>query len=221
MEGWKGSLLNQAGKEILIKVVIQAIPTYIMSILSLPKTFCKSLLAAVARFWWRSYGKSRGIHWSTFNKLCLPKDQGGLGFKEFNKLNLALLSKQVSRLIQEPTSYWGMMIKAIYYPNSDIWHAGSPTGASWVWKSPLKGCNFLKENGRWSMGDGSKISITEDLWLASGSRAILRTDNTANLLRYVSELLNTNHQWDTAKLRSVLTPVSAIEAIQTLTSWLG
>lgn len=33
LEGWKGKILNAAGKEVLIKAVIQAIPSYIMAIL--------------------------------------------------------------------------------------------------------------------------------------------------------------------------------------------
>jgi hypothetical protein len=56
IECWKESLLNQAGKEILIKVVLQAIPSYAMSILKLPKTFCQKLCSRVARFWWSKSG---------------------------------------------------------------------------------------------------------------------------------------------------------------------
>lgn len=62
LEGWKGNLLNQASKEILIKVVVQTIPSYVMSILKLPKTFSNSFTSAIAKFWWSSYGKQRGIH---------------------------------------------------------------------------------------------------------------------------------------------------------------
>lgn len=52
MEGWKEVLLNQAGKEVLIKFVIQAIPTYAMAIVKFPKSFCRNMNANVARFWW-------------------------------------------------------------------------------------------------------------------------------------------------------------------------
>lgn len=62
MEGWKGNLLNPAGKEVLIKTIIQAIPTYIMSIGKLPKTFCDKLTATAIRFWWSNNGNKRGIH---------------------------------------------------------------------------------------------------------------------------------------------------------------
>ena len=36
LQGWKGMLLFRAGKEILIKVVAQSIPTYTMSVFSNP-----------------------------------------------------------------------------------------------------------------------------------------------------------------------------------------
>lgn len=63
MEGWKECLLNQAGKEVLIKAVIQAIPSFAMSMVRFPKNFCDKICSSVAQFWWRSRGKHRGIHW--------------------------------------------------------------------------------------------------------------------------------------------------------------
>ncbi|XP_016168316.1 uncharacterized protein LOC107610838 [Arachis ipaensis] len=51
MQGWKEKLLNQAGKEVLIKAVIQAIPVYAMNIIKFSKSFCKRIEAAIARFW--------------------------------------------------------------------------------------------------------------------------------------------------------------------------
>lgn len=95
LEGWKGNLLNPAGKEVMIKAVVQAIPSYVMAILQLPKTFCDSFPAAVAKFWWQSLGKSRGIRWRKFEDLCTPKGLEGLGFKDFKKLNIAFLTKHV------------------------------------------------------------------------------------------------------------------------------
>ena len=93
MEGWKEKLLNKARKEVLIKVVIRAIPTCAISVLRFPKKFCDDLCSKLARFWWAGNGKDRGIHWKKWNLLTRSKRDGGLGFKEFNQLNLALLAK--------------------------------------------------------------------------------------------------------------------------------
>lgn len=69
VQGWKENILNQAGKEVLIKSVIQAIPTHAMAMLWFPKNFCRDICAKVARFWWSGNGKDRGIHWRRWDLL--------------------------------------------------------------------------------------------------------------------------------------------------------
>lgn len=51
LEGWKENLLNQAGKEVLIKAVIQAIPSYAMSMVRFPKKIVESYVVM-----WRDFG---------------------------------------------------------------------------------------------------------------------------------------------------------------------
>ena len=52
LTGWKGKLLSIGGREILVKDVAQAVPTYIMSCFQLPKTLCKDLENMMRNFWW-------------------------------------------------------------------------------------------------------------------------------------------------------------------------
>lgn len=106
IEGWKECLLNQEGKEVLIKAVIQAIPIYAMALVRLPKKFCRELCSRVARFWWSGYGKSRGIHWRKWEVLAQSKMEGGMGFKDFNHLNSAMLAKQAWRVLTNPNALW-------------------------------------------------------------------------------------------------------------------
>ena len=62
LEGWKEKLLNLIGKEVIVKDVIQAIPSYAMSILLCSKGFCEDLCSKVARFWQSRSGRNRSIH---------------------------------------------------------------------------------------------------------------------------------------------------------------
>ena len=52
LNGWKEKFLSQAGKEVLLKAVVQAMPTYTINVFQLPKTLCKDINAMMSRFWW-------------------------------------------------------------------------------------------------------------------------------------------------------------------------
>ena len=51
LQGWEGKLLSQAKREVLIKAVIQAIPTYTMSCFKLPIMLCHDIESLVRKFW--------------------------------------------------------------------------------------------------------------------------------------------------------------------------
>ena len=51
IQGWKEKLLSQAGKEILIKAVLQAIPTYTMSCFKLSVGLCTKIESLIRKFW--------------------------------------------------------------------------------------------------------------------------------------------------------------------------
>ena len=59
MQGWKEKLLSQAGKEVMIKAVIQSIPTYSMSVFRLPLGLIKDIEAMICKFWWGNQDNKR------------------------------------------------------------------------------------------------------------------------------------------------------------------
>lgn len=80
IQGWKERLMSRAGKEVPIKAVIQAIPTYMMSIFKIPDGLIDDIHAMMAHFWWGSSGDAKKIHWHSWADLCRPKCIGGMGF---------------------------------------------------------------------------------------------------------------------------------------------
>ena len=78
IQGWKEKLLSQAGREILIKAVVQAIPTYTMSCFKLPLGLCGDIESLIRKFWWGQNGDRRKVHWVKWETLCKPKMEGGM-----------------------------------------------------------------------------------------------------------------------------------------------
>ena len=116
LQGWKGMLLSRAGKEILIKVVAQSIPTYTMSVFLLPLKLCDELNSLCAKFWWGQVGNERKIHWKSWDKLSTSKKEGGMGFQDLRAFNLAMLDKQGWQMIQGNDSLLHKCFKARYFP---------------------------------------------------------------------------------------------------------
>ena len=94
LSGWKEKILSISGKEILIKAVAQAIPMYTMSCFQLPKGLCDEIESMMRRFWWGQRGQEFKVAWVSWRKLCKSKLKGGVGFKNLQAFNLAMLAKQ-------------------------------------------------------------------------------------------------------------------------------
>lgn len=94
MEVEELKLLSQAGKEILLRAVVQAIPTYNISVFLLLKALCGDVNSLMQKFWWSHKNNDNQIYWMSWRRLGITKEKGGLGFREFSCCNKALLAKQ-------------------------------------------------------------------------------------------------------------------------------
>ena len=118
--GWKGKLLSYAGREVLIKAVAQATPTYTMNCFKLPDSLCLELDSLVGGFWWGKKENARKIAWVSWESLCKPKKEGGMGFRDLKAFNLALLAKQGWRIQQRLGSLLHRVLKVKYFANSSF-----------------------------------------------------------------------------------------------------
>ncbi|XP_074314415.1 uncharacterized protein LOC141649629 [Silene latifolia] len=158
-------ILSRAGKEVLIKAVANSLPTYVMSIFKIPAKFCDELRSLISRFWWGHEEGKRGISWIAWRRLCMPKGMGGMGFRDFHLFNLALIGKQVWRLLTDTEGLWARMMRARYYPNGNIMTAELGYNPSYTWRGILEARRAMENGLRRRIGDGLSTRIWVDAWI--------------------------------------------------------
>ena len=139
VQGWIDKTLSTAGKEVLVKSVAQAVPVFSTSCFKLPRGLCEHLNMLIRKFWWGSKGGHHKPHWVSWKAMTQPKGMGGLGFKDFELFNLAMLARQAWRLLQNPDSLAARVLKGIYFPNSSILQATLGGHPSQVWRAIMEG----------------------------------------------------------------------------------
>nr|XP_040249320.1 uncharacterized protein LOC120966829 [Aegilops tauschii subsp. strangulata]XP_045086245.1 uncharacterized protein LOC123494445 [Aegilops tauschii subsp. strangulata] len=201
VQGWMEKALSVGGKEVLIKSVAQAIPTYSMACFKLPRGLCQHINGLLRKFWWGSKNGERKTAWVSWEVMSQPKFMGGMGFRGIELFNLALLARQAWRLLQEPNSLSARILKVVYYPTSSILEAEVGKNPSQVWHSIVEGRDTLKLGLVKRIGSGKDTHIWLDNWIPRDFKLQPVCPKSPNPPQKVSEIINpTTLTWDGAAL---------------------
>ena len=147
------------GREVLIKAIAQALPTYIMSCFKQPGTLCHEIEALIRKFFLGQRGDNHKIHWIKWQELCKPKTQRGMGFKDLSLFNDALLAKQTWRLLHDEHYLFYRVFKPKFFLDCSIMQVKIPNIVSYAWKSIIHGREVNRKGAQWRIGDGHSVRI--------------------------------------------------------------
>uniref|UniRef100_A0A2N9F3X0 Reverse transcriptase domain-containing protein n=1 Tax=Fagus sylvatica TaxID=28930 RepID=A0A2N9F3X0_FAGSY len=116
----------------------------------------------------------RKIHWMNKKNLYRSKHDGGMGFRDLQLFNSALLARQGWRLLHNSTSLVFRVLKAKYFPHSSFLDACVPHNASFTWRSICDAKEVLKSGLRWRVGTGEHIQDLEGSLGAKDVELILK-----------------------------------------------
>ncbi|XP_062005868.1 uncharacterized protein LOC133723047 [Rosa rugosa] len=146
---WKAKVLSCAGKEILIKAIAQTMPLYAMNCYLLPKSLCDDIHQLCASFFWGDTDEKKKIHWRSWEKLCLTKQEGA-GCTRQDTFHIAPFGRQ----------------------NLETHHLS-------LGEALYKEDKVLKAGIQWKIGDGTQVDIWNDKWIPlSAPTPIVRPSNT-------------------------------------------
>lgn len=203
---WATRFLNAAGKQVLLKAVLAAMPSHAMSCFKIPVSLCKQIQTILMRFWWDAKPNLRKMAWVSWARMTMPKFAGGLGFREIEQFNDALLAKLAWRILKCPHSLLGQILLGKYCNASAFLQATAPQNASHGWRGIMAGKEVLLKGLGWIVGSGENINIWNDPWLATDKpTAPIGPPTAANRNLHVSDLIHTySNEWNLSAIREHL-----------------
>ncbi|XP_054801608.1 uncharacterized protein LOC129305663 [Prosopis cineraria] len=114
LSSWKATSISFVGRTTLTKSVLNTIPLYCMQTAHLPVSTCEEIDKCSQGFLWGSTRERRKIHLVTWDEVCKPKINGGLGLRHAHLQNKAFMMKAGWGLIHNKEALWARVIRSKY-----------------------------------------------------------------------------------------------------------
>jgi hypothetical protein len=92
---YKANKLSHAARLVLIKSVFASLPVYYMSSIMFAKKMLAKMKVVIRDFWWTGVQeeiKMKPRYLKAWSEICKPKSAGGLGIRDLEAVNKALLT---------------------------------------------------------------------------------------------------------------------------------
>nr|GEU49763.1 hypothetical protein [Tanacetum cinerariifolium] len=155
---WKNKSLSIAGRLQLIQSVLGSLHVYWASVFMIPTRVLLDIKQIMRGFLWCQGSMSRGKAKFTWEVVCLPKQEGGLGVRRLDHFNRALSLKE---------SLWVKWIHVYKLNNRSFWDIPYRCTMSWSWRKLLLLRPLIWEFIWTCIGDGNSASMWFDKWCAA------------------------------------------------------
>ncbi|GKA29557.1 putative reverse transcriptase domain-containing protein [Tanacetum coccineum] len=137
---------------------------YWASVLAIPKGIISDIQQITRGFLWCNGDYKRGKAKVSWESICLPKREGGLGLRSLEIFNRALMTTHIWNILTNKESLWVRWIHMYKLRGRSLWEVQPKSTMSWGWRKILE----LREHVRpfiWAaMGNGQKTSLWYDQW---------------------------------------------------------
>lgn len=168
----------------------------------------------MSKFWWGYKEDTSKIAWMNWKRMGKNQENGGLGYRDLEVFNIALLAKQGWRLVNEPETLVARVFKEKYFPRGDFMHSNLGWRPSFAWRSIWNAKSLVEEGILWKVGNGEKVRIWDDRWIPNTQTHMVQSpismlDNEAK----VSDLINREVNWWNVPLVESLFPKPTVAKI--------
>lgn len=163
LAGWQSKFISQAGRVTLIKAVLSSLSIYTASAISVPKSICRQIDSICSNFFWQGLDHIHRKHWISWRRICCPVDQGGLGIRSMEDIQVCFQVKLIW-LAAVSNSLWAQFVRNKYLKGSHVSDCVYPFPAG-IRKSDFdRAKGLLLEGFRMSVRNGNNTNFLKDHW---------------------------------------------------------
>ena len=156
LASWKKLYLSKGGRLTLLKSTLSSLLTYFLSLFTIPVSVAHRIEKLQRNFLWGGMGDDFKHYLVGWDKVCTPKEKGGLGVRRLIPFNKDLLGKWFWRFGLEDNKLWRRVLVAKYGADLGGWrisHIRSPYGCG-VWKGIMLGWDDYFQHSEFVVGLG-------------------------------------------------------------------
>ncbi|CAN1774821.1 Putative ribonuclease H protein At1g65750 [Linum perenne] len=187
----------------------------------LTATTCEAIDKRISDFVWGSMEEARNIHLIAWDRVCTPKENGGLGLRLARELNRSFMTKLAYIFFQNKELHWVRVLQSKYFreTNDDLQLRKSGSKSA-LWRGLSKEWPVMTRGIRSAIKDGRGTSFWLTRWIDSGEMLIDLLDGDPNLINQddtVADLVGEDGQWG----NGIGTSFPLISRVMLLTKLLG
>ena len=159
LSGWKQLYLSKGGRLTLLKSTLSSLPIYLLSLFTIPQAVVVRLEKIQRNFLWGTSNEVFKYSLVAWEKVCLPREEGGLGIRRVGLFNQALLGKWLWRFGKEVHRLWRQFIATKYGVDSGGWCIRDVRGTHGcgMWKNIRAGAGSFFRHVEYAVGEGHHI----------------------------------------------------------------
>ncbi|XP_020096969.1 uncharacterized protein LOC109716078, partial [Ananas comosus] len=196
LTSWKKNALSLAGRAILIRATLTAIPNYWMTASWIPDSVVDKITQIIRKFLWEKHGGKKGMHLIAWDNITKPLTEGGLNFRNLRKSREAFMARNALKLLNNINLPWVRIMKG-KYGELDPWKNPKLTTTSWAWRALNYTVQAIKLGLQISISDGLNTNFLEHPWLFTtpfSKKPTFIATNIGEKVQHINQIIE-NGEW--------------------------
>ena len=135
---WKSKFLSAAGRLQLVRSVLGSMNVYWASVFVLPSRVISDIEQLMRNFLWNHGDSSKGKAKVSWEVVCLPKAEGGLGVQRLDTFNKALMVPHIWNLLSRKETLWVKWIHEYKLRGRHLFDIPCRGCMTWGWRKILE-----------------------------------------------------------------------------------